>query len=229
MLVPLVEQEATWGSHHKLSLFVWRVPLEAAVRELPAALAAQTAAIASVDRQIPDIHSRYARQQFTQQFSQITGVSKGILSHMYALLTSDGSAPGNSETREREKRVVEFVASSGNVELWPDMRALNGNDGSKYDLFWEEGDKYLAELETLASANRHGQERSLLQPLSVPDFTREVERRLRAAGHQEAPVPSSDWVAFQFHPRRPTSNIASRYTGRMLPHLDPCTPRLYTR
>eukprot|EP00966_Prymnesium_polylepis_P267098 6170656-Prymnesium_polylepis.1 len=26
--------EATWGSHRKLSLFVWRVPLDAAVREL---------------------------------------------------------------------------------------------------------------------------------------------------------------------------------------------------
>ena len=49
--------------------------------------------------------------------------------------------------------------------------------------------KYLAELETLASANRHGQQRSLQQPLSVPDFTRQVERRLRDAGHAEAPIP----------------------------------------
>ena len=74
--------------------------------------------------------------------------------------------------------------------------------------------KYLAELETLASANRHGQQRSLQQPLSVPDFTRQVERRLRDAGHAEAPIPCADWVAFQFHPRRPTNGIASCYTGR---------------
>ena len=206
--------EATWGSHRKLSLFIWRVPLDATAREQPAALAAHAAAIISIERQLPEIHSRYARREFAALYSQVTGISKNMLGSMYALLTSDGSAPLNSASCEREKRIVEFVASRGNVELWPDLRALNGNDGSKYDLFWEEGDRYLAELETLASANRHGQQRSLQQPLSVPDFTRQVERRLRDAGHAEAPIPCADWVAFQFHPRRPTSGVASRYTGR---------------
>jgi hypothetical protein len=84
----------------------------------------------------------------------------------------------------------------------------------KYDLFWEAGEKYLVELETLASGNRHGRERSLQQPLSVPDFTRQVERRLCEAGKTDAPIPSPDWVAFQFHPRRATSGVARRYTGR---------------
>eukprot|EP00966_Prymnesium_polylepis_P244639 5658463-Prymnesium_polylepis.1 len=63
-----------------------------------------------------------------------------MLGHMYELLTSDGSAPHDSRTCELEKRIVEFVASRGNVELWPELRALNGNDGTKYDLFWQEGD-----------------------------------------------------------------------------------------
>ena len=208
--------EATWGSHRELSLFVWRVPLDATAREQPTALTAHLKAVRSVERQLPEIHGRYARKQFLEQYSQVTGLSKSMVSHMYMyeLLTSDGSAPHDSLTREREQRIVEFVASRGNVELWPDLRALNGNDGTKFDLFWEEGDKYISELETLASANRHGQQRSLLQPLSVPDFTRQVERRLRDAGHTEAPIPSLEWVAFQFHPRRPTSGIATLYTGR---------------
>lgn len=206
--------EATWGSQLKLILFVWRVPLDSTERELPAAMASHTAAITFVEKQLPEIHGRYARQQFVAQYSQITGVSRNMLGHMYALLTSDGSAPVNSWTCEAEKRVVEFVASRGDVELWPDLRALNGNDGTKYNLFWDEGDKYLAELETLASGNRHGQQRSLQQPLSVPDFIRQVERRLCDAGHHEAPIPSVKWVAFQFHPRRPTSGVATRYTGR---------------
>eukprot|EP00966_Prymnesium_polylepis_P320357 7376731-Prymnesium_polylepis.1 len=205
---------ATWGSQRKLSFFVWRVPLDATAREQPDALAAHLAAIRSVERQLPEIHGRYARQQFAQQYSQITGLSKGMLYNMRALLTSDGSAPHDSGTAECELRVVEFIASRGNVELWPDMRALNGNDGSKYDLFWDEGDRYLAELKTLASGNRHGQQRSLQQPLSVPDFTRQVEQRLCAAGQTDAPIPCADWVAFQFHPHRPTDDVASRFTGR---------------
>eukprot|EP00966_Prymnesium_polylepis_P043949 1018633-Prymnesium_polylepis.1 len=63
-----------------------------------------------------------------------------MLSNMYALLSSDGQAVMNSEAREIQLRCVEFVASRGCVEHWPDLRALNGNDGSKYDLFWAEGD-----------------------------------------------------------------------------------------
>ena len=37
---------------------------------------------------------------------------------------------------------------------------------------------------------------------------------MREAGELDAPVPSADWVAFQFRPRRPTSGVAQRYTGR---------------
>lgn len=95
------------------------------------------------------------------QFSDITGVSKGMLSNMYDLLASDGHAVMNSAARDMQLHIVEFMVNFGHVELWPDLRALNGNDGSKYDIFWADGDKYLAELETLASGNRHGQQRSL--------------------------------------------------------------------
>jgi hypothetical protein len=206
--------EATWGSHRKLLLFVWRVPIDEETRNAAASQTAQAAAIAHVDRQLPIIRGRYARQQFLSDYSRITGLSKGMLANMYETLSSDGQAVHSSADRDMQLRMVEFIASNGNVELWPDLRALNGNDGSKYDLFWAEGDKYLAELETLASGNRHGQQRSLQQPLSVPDFTRQVERRLREAGEADAPIPSADWVAFQFHPRRPTSGVAQRYTGR---------------
>ena len=190
------------------------MPISESARNAPAGRAGQVAAIAHVDCQLPIIKGRYARQQFISDYSSITGLRKGMVGHIYDLLSSDGQAVHSSAERDMQLRIVEFIASHGNVELWPDLRALNGNDGSKYDLFWAEGNKYLAELETLASGNRHGQQRSLQQPLSVPDFTRQVERRLREAGEADAPIPSPDWVAFQFHPRRPTSGVAQRYTGR---------------
>ena len=206
--------EVTWGSQRTLSLFIWRVPLDVEAREASAGLAGRAAAIVHVERQLPLIFGRYAQQEFVQLYSNITGLSKGMLSNMYATLSNDGQAVINSATREMQLRCVEFIASNGAVELWPDLRALNGNDGAKYDLFWAAGDKYLTELETTANANRHGQERALWQPLSVPDFTRQVELRLRSAGHTDAPIPSPDWVAFQFHPRRPTAGVAQRFTGR---------------
>lgn len=205
---------AIWGSQLKLIYFIWRVPIDETARNAPTARASQVAAIAHIERQLPIIRGRWSRQQFLSEYSSITGLGKGMLSNIYDLLSSDGQAVSNSATKEMQMRIVEFVASCGQVELWPDLRALNGNDGSKYDLFWAEVDKYLAELETLASANRHGQQRSLQQPLSVPDVTRQIEHRLREAGHAEAAIPSPQWVAFQFHPRRPTSGVARQYTGR---------------
>eukprot|EP00966_Prymnesium_polylepis_P029930 695403-Prymnesium_polylepis.1 len=206
--------EATWGSQRKLSFFIWRVPIDEAARSAPASRALQAAAITLVDHQLPIIKGRYARQQFLSDYSSITGLGKGMLGYFYDLLSSDGQAANSSEARDMQLRIVEFIANNGNVELWPDLRALNGDDGSKYDLFWAEGDKYLEELETLASGNRHGMQRSLQQPISVPDFTRQVEQRLRDVGKTDAAIPSPAWVAFQFHPRRPTSGVAQRYTGR---------------
>jgi hypothetical protein len=215
--------EATWGSQRKLSLFVWRAPIDVMVRTSPACMAKHDAAVAHIERQLVVICGRYARQQFVSEYSSITGLSKPMLRNMHALLSSDGQAPHSSAESDIQLRCVEFVASRGCVEHWPDLRALNGNDGSKYELFWAEGDKYLAELETLASGNRHGQQRSLQQPLSVPDFTRQVARRLREAGKADVPIPDANWVGFQFHPRRPESDVARRYTGRWAIKLQvPC-------
>jgi hypothetical protein len=147
-------------------------------------------------------------------YSNITGVPNAMLQNMYALLTSDGSAPHQGCALTMQMRVVEFVANHGNVELWPYLTTLNGSDGEKYELFWEEGGRYLSELETNASDNRHGQERTLQLPLSVSDFTRQVIARLHTAGKADAPIPCASWVSFQFHPSHPTYGIATRYTSR---------------
>jgi hypothetical protein len=249
--------EAQWGSHRKLSLFIWRVPISAESRELPMNLTLHAAAVQEAQKQIPIIHGRYARQAFTQKYANIAGLGVGLLDSMYTLLTSDTQAPIDAKRRAIEMRCLEFVASCGDVELWPDLRALNGNDGSKYDDFWEEGDKLLAELEsqvrthahtharkrthayasartrthvcqhphtctpptpTQASVNRHGQERTLAQPVSVPDFTRQVEKRLREAGKLDVPIPDPHWVAFHSSiraVRQMASPAATRAVGQL--------------
>ena len=85
--------EAQWGGQRKLSLFVWRVPLTN--RDSPWALTLQAQAIAEAQKQIPVIHRKYARQEFTQKYSRITGLRPAMLESMYTLLTSDTQAPTN--------------------------------------------------------------------------------------------------------------------------------------
>ena len=83
-----------------------------------------------------------------------------------------------------------------------------------YNLFWEAGERVLEGLESCAADNRHGDQRTLLQPLSIPDFRRRVVEQLAADGHTDAAVPSDTWIKFQFQPRCPTSQFASHFTGR---------------
>ena len=104
--------------------------------------------------------------------------------------------------------------SGGNFELWPDLRALNSGERDKFNLFWEAAERVLAALESCAADNRHGNERTLMQPISVPDFRWRVVEQLQDDGHADAEIPSDDWIGFQFQPRCPTRDLAARYTGR---------------
>ena len=165
-----------------------------------------------VTKLLPEIHSREVRREFIERFSHAV-VHKNMLRAMYSLLTSDASAPENQQQRERDERALEYLLAGCDLELWPDLRALNSGERDKYNLFWEAGDKVCAALVTCAAENRHGNERTLEQPLSVPDFRRRVEEQLAQDGHTNAAIPSDDWIAYQFQPRCPTRQLAARYTG----------------
>ena len=58
-------------------------------------------------------------------------------------------------------------------------------------------------------------ERSLNQPISLPDFVRGVADMMHAVEeYRNEPVPSEKWVGFQFAPQHPTRLGATRFTGR---------------
>jgi len=141
-------------------------------------------------------------------------VTPGLLRSMYALLTSDGSAPMNSQAKAVDEAVLKFLAAGGDVELFPDLRALNSGERGKYDLFWAAGARVLASLEACAADDRHGENRTLLQPLSVPDLRRRIVEQLVSEGHPEPTAPCDEWISFQFAPRCPSRTIATRHTGR---------------
>jgi hypothetical protein len=169
--------------------------------------------VLQVKKRIPEIHSREVRREFKERFSHAV-VTPGVLRNMYAMLTSDGSAPTNSAALATDKAVLEYLVAGGNVELFPDLRALNSGERPKYDPFWEAGDRVLTSLETCAADDRHGENRTLLQPLSVPDLRRRIIELLASEGHHEPAVPDDDWIGFQFAPQHPSREIATRHTGR---------------
>jgi len=102
------------------------------------------------------------------------------------------------------------------------MRALNGNGGEKFDVFWDEAALY-SESISGATSTRKGTDLFAAQPVSVPDFVRQVVKRLQAKVDDDEdeslkempPIPTEKWVAFQFQPRHPSSHFATRHTGRL--------------
>jgi len=134
---------------------------------------------------------------------------------MYRELTADEAVHGDSETVALEERVVEFCHSQGDLALFPELTALNGNEGKKYDAFWAAADTYIkTTLTTGAEANRHGTSLYLAQPTSVRDFVESVTTLLRKTD-TTAEIPTDGWVAFQFNPVSSTRAISVRYTGKL--------------
>jgi hypothetical protein len=200
---------ATFGSQRKLMLFLWKVPIDPDDR----LEADNDRTVQLVSKRLPEIHSRTIRREFVERYSHAV-VTKGVLRDMYKLLTSDGSAPKSNHELAVDQRTLEFLAAKGDIELWPELRVLNSGERDKFNVFWAAAERVLAALESCAADDRHGNERTLMQPLSVPDFRQRVVEQLKSEGHADAAVPSDKWIGFQFQPRCPTRELATRYTGR---------------
>lgn len=201
------------GSSKSALLFLWKLP---AVGERSETNDARVQL--QIHSVLPQYHTRVMHVEFKETFKNVGVYSRAILRKMYEKLTSDGSAPQNSATRAVDERVAEFIGAHGDLGFWPDMRALNsGNEGKKYDAFWAAA---AAEVDSLgvAASDRRGTALYAAQPVSVRDFVSNVTERLRRElddGDELPPIPTVDWVKFQFMPRHPTHGVATRHTGKL--------------
>lgn len=94
------------------------------------------AAVIEVEEAVPKIHTRTQMSEFTDKYGAITNLNRAMLRNMYNTLTTNAGAATNSEQRDLDERVIQFVASvpgaaGPDIGLWPDLRALNGNTGEK--------------------------------------------------------------------------------------------------
>ncbi|KAJ1446414.1 hypothetical protein M885DRAFT_591824 [Pelagophyceae sp. CCMP2097] len=172
---------------------------------------------------LPVFHSRVMKREFAEQFGSVSTLSTSVMRAIYSKLTSGGSAPLNARDRAVDERVAEFVAANGDVDLWPDLRALNGNKGGKFGEFWAAAADEVAAC-GVAAADRRGTALFFAQPTSVRDFIERVVERLNEKLLRDQvddpdaelpPIPPEKWVHFQFMPRNPTHSVATHYTGRL--------------
>jgi len=155
----------TPGGQHSSLLVLWKLP-EGELDE-----AKEATILLNLRDLLPEHHTRAMRQEFAEKFRALSGdFSPAMLRQIYRDLTADGSAPHDSAEREIDERVAEFAASNGDLDLFHDLRALNGNSGHKVKNACPTTAAALAALINSLSCNRN---------TSMTSFGRRRRRSLR--------------------------------------------------
>ena len=89
------------------------------------------AAVVEVEQAIPKYHTRAQMSEFMAKYKAVTNVGPAMLRNMYRTLTDDAGASQDANNRAVDERIIEFIASGMDIELWPDLRVVNGNRGDK--------------------------------------------------------------------------------------------------
>ena len=92
-----------------------------------------------------------------------------------------------------------------------DLRASNGRQDNRFDVFWNECQTFLNEdLGTAVDDRRHDLITHLACAISIRDLVEQVKQRCPP----HTLIPSNEWVRLQFWPKTPTATKAVQHTGR---------------
>ena len=181
--------------------------------------AKQVATVAQATKFAPIAATRHMMRDFYQTHTG-TQLPTAVLRLMWDEL-SGGTRERDSRQQVIDDNVLQWMTSvsvSDEAVFW-DMRELNGNDGHKFDPFWDELGSFL-ELEVGAGAHERRATEGVdivyaATIISVPQLIREVTTRLHATpGLEHAAIPHESTVRLQFMPNRPTALASSRFTAR---------------
>ena len=194
------------GNYYGNTTYAWRLPEDLNDRSDES----QMNAISQVRETIPIYSTRAMRMDFINKFSKVTKTKPAILRAMWSYLQGTKSAPENEIESTVDERVTKFLLESYDVDLIYDLRSKNGRPkDATLDLFWEELDKYLAEI-TAVHERRHRDTLYMPFAISAKDLIEQIKKRLPDG----TPVPSISWLKLNFQPSNPYHRAAMNYTER---------------
>ena len=128
----------------------------------------------------------------------------------YGVYTGDSTAASSLNEEEVDERVKLFIEME-DPEIVIDLRELNTGHHTKYDVFWEECQKFLQENIGLAvDERRHTNVTHMARAISARDLLDQVSSRCPP----NTPIPSQSWLSLQFWPKSVHSHSKIHYTGR---------------
>ena len=106
------------------------------------------------------------------------GVKPAVLRHFYCSLTGDVSSANDSNQAEIDSRVLEVLnMEPEDPQTVFDLREARSTKGTtKFDVFWEEAEKYINEdVGAAVNDRRHATVTHLAKAISIRDFREQVE------------------------------------------------------
>ena len=186
--------------------FVWKINQKLSDHEHRNALT-----LTAITKMLPKYATRDMKNTFIKKYAEVSKTPKMVLRNIFRELTSDPSAASSSDEAEIDDRVAHFVLLADDPDVILDLRVLNGQPGStRFDLFWNECQKFFDEHVAAVSERRHGEYLYLPFAISVEDLLQQVKARLPV----DTPIPSSEWLRLQFWPTDPYTARALHHTGR---------------
>ena len=156
------------------------------------------------------------RREFIHMFGTVTHAKPAFLRAAYRRLTGDASAPDSTEQAEVDSRVAQLLDTEDPDLIW-DLRVLNEGRPQAFTVFLEHCQQYIqSSVETAVGWHDTVQADGevithLAKALSVWDLHEEVTKKCPPG----TPIPSVQWLRYQFWPRKPTASTAKKYTGKL--------------
>lgn len=118
----------------------------------------------------------------------------------------DHTSSSTNDEALLDARVRQFIDMEDS-DIITDLRTLHTNESSKYDIFWEECKKFLAEdISTAVDDRRHCQITHLARAISIRDLVDQVS----SCCPEGTAIPSLEWVRLKFWSAR----VSLHYTGQ---------------
>ena len=202
------------GSRNHIT-FVWKIPTTLNETEL---LQKNVTTQQQIKANLPKYHSRAMRREFIHIFGYATHTKPAFLRAAYRRLTGDASAANSTEQAQVDDRIAQLLDSEDPDLVW-DLRVLNEGRPEAFTVFLENCQQYLeSSVEMAVDERRHDTVEAdgdiityLAKALSVRDLHDEVTKKCPPG----TPIPSIQWLRYQFWPRKSTAMTSKRYKGNL--------------
>ena len=215
IVVPVKSVMYTYTGSRNHITFVWKIPTTLNETEL---LQKNVITQQQIKASLPKYHSRAMRREFIHIFGSVTHTKPAFLRAAYWRLTGDASAANSTEQAQVDDRIAQLLDSEDPNLVW-DLRVLNEGRPEAFTVFLENCQQYLeSSVEMAVDERRHDTVEAdgdiithLAKALSVRDLHDEVTKKCPPG----TPIPSIQWLRYQFWPRKPTAMTSKRYKGNL--------------